>query len=271
MSCEVLMSAQEKSYLTAREYLAIERQAKQKSEFVDGDIFLMAAVSGGYEYHYLTTSKINIQIQQEDIMDKKHHWETVYQQKQPNEVSWFQTHPEYSLDLIKHAGVTQEQAIIDVGGGASHLVDSLLDAGYRDVSVLDIAQAALQHAQARLASRAAQVTWLVSDVLAFAPPQSYALWHDRAVFHFLTNSEDRARYLEVVAAALQTRGHLIIATFAPDGPEQCSNLPVERYDADKLISTLGADFSLLETLSEAHQTPSAKIQHFLYFRLQKNH
>lgn len=203
-------------------------------------------------------------------MENKQHWEAVYQHKQPNEVSWFQTHPEYSLALIKNAGVMPAQAVIDVGGGASHLVDQLLAAGYQDVSVLDIAAAALTHAKTRLGAQAAQVTWLESDVTAFNPPKQYALWHDRAVFHFLTDAADRARYLEVLNAALQPAGHVIIATFAPDGPEQCSNLPVERYDADKLQAVLGAEFSLLETQSEAHQTPTGKVQHFLYFRLQQN-
>jgi trans-aconitate methyltransferase len=199
-------------------------------------------------------------------MERKQHWESVYRQKQPDQVSWFQSHPEHSLDLIQASGVTKDQPLIDVGGGASRLVDALLEAGYRDVSVLDIAAAALVHAQTRLAGRAAQVAWLESDVTAFIPPRQYALWHDRAVFHFLTDAEDRKKYLAVLRQAVLPGGQVIIATFAPDGPEQCSNLPVERYDADKLAETLGAAFSLLETRSEAHRTPAGKIQHFLYFR-----
>ncbi len=202
-------------------------------------------------------------------MSKKQHWETVYQQKQPGEVSWFQVHPEYSLDLIQATGIAKNQPIIDVGGGASRLVDSLLAAGYQEVSVLDIAGAALAHAQTRLGIAAAQVTWLESDVTAFIPPKQYALWHDRAVFHFLIDANDRAKYLAVLRQAVLPGGQIIIATFAPDGPDQCSNLPVERYDAEKMQKTVGADFLLQETRSEAHHTPAGKIQHFLYFRLAK--
>ncbi|QEP45171.1 class I SAM-dependent methyltransferase [Ectothiorhodospiraceae bacterium BW-2] len=178
--------------------------------------------------------------------------------------------PEYSLNLIHNTGIKQTQPLIDVGGGASYLVDKLLAAGYQDISVLDIAAAALAHAKARLTpAQTQQVTWLESDITAFTPPKRYQLWHDRAVFHFLTTAEERKQYLTVLERALQPNGHLIIATFAPDGPEQCSHLPVERYDAEKLTQTLGADFSLLETQREAHQTPSGKVQHFCYFRLQK--
>ena len=202
-------------------------------------------------------------------MQQKQHWENVYQQKQPTEVSWFQTHPEYSLNLIQSVGIAQDQAIIDVGGGASYLVDKLLAADYQDVTVLDIAAAALDHAQTRLGNRAAQVTWLESDITTFEPPKQYALWHDRAVFHFLINSEDRLRYLVSLQRALPVGAHAVIATFAPDGPEQCSNLPVERYDAEKLHNIVGHAFKLKQTLSEAHITPANKIQHFLYFLLQR--
>jgi ubiquinone/menaquinone biosynthesis C-methylase UbiE len=202
-------------------------------------------------------------------MEKKQHWENVYQHKAVDEVSWFQAHPEYSLDLIQAAGVTPMQAIIDVGGGASRLVDKLLAAGYCNISVLDIAAAALTHTQARLGARAAEITWLESDVTAFTPPQSYALWHDRAVFHFLTEDADRQKYLCVLRQAVPVGGHVIIATFALDGPEQCSNLPVQRYDESALQAVLGAEFKLLETRCEAHQTPVGKIQHFMYARFQR--
>jgi trans-aconitate methyltransferase len=198
--------------------------------------------------------------------ERKQHWESVYQQKSADEVSWFQIHPEYSLDLIRAAGVAKNQPVIDVGGGAAHLVDTLLDAGYADVTVLDIAATALEQAKTHLGTRAAQATWLESDVTAFIPPKPYAMWHDRAVFHFLTDAGDRAKYLAVLRRALPAGGHLIIATFAPDGPERCSNLPVERYDADKLQAVLGNEFRLLETRSEEHRTPAGKVQHFLYFR-----
>lgn len=202
-------------------------------------------------------------------MQNKQHWENVYQQKQPTEVSWFQTHPQYSINLIQSVGINITQPIIDVGGGASHLVDKLLVAGYQDITVLDIAATALIHAQTRLGELAKQVTWLEHDVTTFTPPKQYALWHDRAVFHFLTYPQDRLLYLAVLNKALPIGGYAIIATFALDGPEQCSNLPVERYDAEKLQSALGDSFKLLQTISEEHTTPANKIQHFLYFLVQK--
>ncbi len=197
------------------------------------------------------------------------HWEAVYQQKQVDEVSWFQPKPTYSLDFISDSGIQPQQAMIDVGGGASTLVDALLDAGYQDVSVLDIAYTALQHAQTRLGERATQVTWLQSDITAFVPPKTYALWHDRAVFHFLLEAADRRRYIEVLHQALQPGGHLVLAAFSPTGPTHCSGLPIVRYDVALLMHTLGAGFQLLSTRQEAHQTPAGKTQDFLYFHLQK--
>lgn len=199
-------------------------------------------------------------------MDRKQHWEQVYAQKQPTEVSWFQPRPEYSLRLIAAAGVDKSQPIIDMGGGASRLVDNLLDEGYRDISVLDISAAALQHTRARLGGRAAQVSWIEADATAFEPPKSYALWHDRAVFHFLTDPADRQAYRQRLARGLRSGGHLIIATFALDGPEKCSNLPVQRYSPEALSAELGSDYTLVETLSEGHITPAQKEQRFVYCR-----
>lgn len=199
-------------------------------------------------------------------MDRKLHWEQVYAQKQPTEVSWFQPRPEYSLRLIAASGVDKSQPIIDMGGGASRLVDNLLDEGYRDISVLDISAAALQHTRARLGGRAAQVSWIEADATAFEPPKSYALWHDRAVFHFLTDPADRQAYRQRLARGLRSGGHLIIATFALDGPEKCSNLPVQRYSPEALSAELGSDYTLVETLSEGHITPAQKEQRFVYCR-----
>jgi trans-aconitate methyltransferase len=202
-------------------------------------------------------------------MQRKQHWEQVYRDRQPGEVSWYQAHPEYSLDLIAGTGLGKTGAIIDVGGGASRLVDRLLAAGYQDVTVLDIAGAALDHARTRLGPRADRVTWLEGDVTAFRPARPYALWHDRAVFHFLTDPGDRRRYRDILLQALPAGAHAVIATFAPDGPSQCSSLPVARYDAQQLQTTLGNGFELLETRREAHLTPAGKTQHFLYFCLRR--
>ncbi len=202
-------------------------------------------------------------------MDRKQHWEDVYRQKQPNEVSWFQPKAEISIALIKASGIAPADPVIDVGGGASRLVDSLLDAGYRDVSVLDIAAAAMAHSRERLAGRAAQVNWLEADATAFTPPQQYALWHDRAVFHFLTDPADRSAYRKALDAGLCSGGHLIIATFAPDGPDTCSGLPVRRYSPEALSAELGEGFVLAETATETHQTPAQKEQRFVYCRFIK--
>lgn len=202
-------------------------------------------------------------------MDRKQHWEDVYRQKQPTEVSWFQPRPEISLNLIRASGIAPEEPVIDVGGGASRLVDCLLDAGYANVSVLDIAAAAMRHSRERLAARADGVTWLEADATAFTPPQQYALWHDRAVFHFLTDPADRNAYRNALAAGLRPGGHLIIATFALDGPDMCSGLPVQRYSPETLSAELGEGFELVETVTETHRTPAQKDQRFVYCRFIK--
>jgi SAM-dependent methyltransferase len=200
------------------------------------------------------------------MSDKKAHWEEVYQTRSIQEVSWYQHKPELSLQLIAQTGITKDDAIIDVGGGASTLVDYLLEAGYSNVAVLDISAHALRHAQQRLGNQASNVTWLVSDITEFTPPVRYSLWHDRAVFHFLTNKFDRERYLAVLKQSLQPGGHLIIAAFGIGGPTQCSGLDIVQYDADKLARELGTGFDLVEEKAEAHQTPDSREQKFGYFR-----
>lgn len=168
-------------------------------------------------------------------MNAKAHWEHVYAHKAPTQVSWYQEHAQLSLDLIHRAGVQKDDPIIDVGGGASTLVDDLLAAGFQRITVLDIAAKALEFAQERLGPRAAQVTWIEADVTQAAlPAQAYFLWHDRAVFHFLTQPADRQRYIESACRAVRSGGSLILATFAQDGPERCSGLEVMRYSAERL-------------------------------------
>lgn len=199
--------------------------------------------------------------------ESKAHWEQVYRDKSPLDVSWYQSSPTLSLELILASGVGHGAPLIDVGGGASTLVDHLLDAGFTDVSVLDISTRALAHARQRLGDRAQQVHWIESDITRFAPDTSYRLWHDRAVFHFLTEAEDRRRYREVLERALVADGQLIIGTFAPGGPVRCSGLPIIQYDAARLQETLGECFTLIETRAEVHGTPAGKDQLFNFFRL----
>lgn len=195
----------------------------------------------------------------------KAHWEQVYREKSDREVSWYQSSPACSLQLVAAAGLRADAPLIDVGGGASRLVDALLDAGFEDVTVLDLSSAALAVAQARLAGRADQVRWLEADITDFQPARRHALWHDRAVFHFLTRSEDRASYLAALRRGLLPGGHLLMATFAPGGPQKCSGLDIVQYDADKLSAVLGADFVLEAVHAEGHLTPAGKRQDFNYF------
>lgn len=196
------------------------------------------------------------------------HWETVYATKAENEVSWFQDNPAPSLEAIALTGATPASAIIDIGGGASRLVDHLLALGFVDVTVLDLSASALDTARARLGTSAAKVRWLVADVTAWEPTASYDVWHDRAAFHFLTDANDRAAYVARLQRALKPGGHAIIATFALDGPERCSGLPVMRYDAETLGRALGPAFKLIRTRRHEHATPwdSRQVFQFSVFR-----
>ncbi len=200
------------------------------------------------------------------MMQKKNHWETVYRHKDPLEVSWYQQEPTHSLNLINTCGIDKDSAIIDIGGGASQLVDHLYAQGYDQLTVLDISSHALRHAQDRLGQDASsRITWLEMDITHFSPPRHYALWHDRAVFHFLTEAEERARYRTALNEALPPGGHLILAAFAPDGPTQCSGLDIVQYDESKITQTLGQGFQLLDSSHEMHTTPAQKTQSFNYF------
>lgn len=203
-------------------------------------------------------------------MPSKSHWEQVYASKSPTEVSWFQPHAERSLRLIQEARMAAPVRIIDVGGGASTLVDDLLDAGYGDVTVLDLSAHALAAAQSRLGARAREVRWIEANVLEAALPRhGFDVWHDRAVFHFLTDPADRHAYVRQVLHTVRPGGLVIVATFAPDGPERCSGLPVVRYDPEGLHAEFGAPFSLLRHEREAHHTPAGKVQQFIYCMCRK--
>jgi len=198
-------------------------------------------------------------------MSNKNHWETLYETKQHNQVSWFQEHAELSLKFIRDTGVGTDAHILDVGGGASVLVDDLLDAGYHNLSVLDISAAALRAAKARLGATASRVHWIEADITQLELPEaSIDVWHDRAVFHFLTNPQDRQRYVQTVQHAVKPGGHVIIATFAEDGPLKCSGLDIVRYRPETLHHEFGAGFELLKSQNEHHHTPSGADQSFIY-------
>jgi len=192
------------------------------------------------------------------------HWENVYTTKSENEVSWFQQRPAPSLDLIVQAGATRESAIIDIGGGASRLVDNLVEQGFEDVTVLDLSAAALAAARNRLGAAAQRVRWIVADATSWEPARAYDIWHDRAAFHFLTDADDRDAYIARLGRGLRIGGHAIIATFALDGPEKCSGLPVARYDSAGLGRTLGAAFELIHTERHEHATPWDSRQNFQF-------
>ena len=191
------------------------------------------------------------------------HWDAVWTNQKADEVSWFQAEPTLSLQMIRRVA-GPDAGIVDVGGGASRLVDRLLDAGYHDLTVTDVAAAAMETARQRLGATAEQVSWVVGDVTEFDPARSFDVWHDRAVFHFLVDAADRQRYLTVLRNALAIGGHLVLATFGPDGPETCSGLPVRRYGIDSMQDTLGTAFELVDHDVELHVTPSGRTQRFVY-------
>jgi len=198
--------------------------------------------------------------------ERRAHWEGVYATRAADQVSWYQPRPRTSLALVARTGLGPGASIVDVGGGASLLVDALLEAGYTRIAVLDVADAALGRARARLGQRASRVEWVAADVTAWRPGRRFDVWHDRALFHFLVSERDRGAYRDVLGSAVRSGGQVIIGTFAPDGPEACSGLPVVRYDAAALGAELGPGYRLLETLGEDHVTPAGKVQRFQFGR-----
>jgi SAM-dependent methyltransferase len=202
--------------------------------------------------------------------DRKAHWGMVYERNALHSVSWYREHLDTSLRMLAESGVPLDAAIMDVGGGHSTLVDDLLQQGYSNLTVLDLADAALFAARRRLGPSSARVTWIAGDVL-WIPFEKgrLAVWHDRAVFHFLTHAEERAAYLRQMLHALQPGGHAILATFGPEGPTRCSGLDTCRYDATSLSETFGPDFVLRDSVIEIHKTPAGNQQQFLYCRLQR--
>ena len=198
-------------------------------------------------------------------MDAKTHWEKVYATKAPESVSWYRAHLETSLALIERAAVARSSSIIDIGGGESTLVDDLLLRGYKNLTTLDVSQTAIEVTKKRLGSAAEQVRWLVGDIFEIElEAHAYDLWHDRAVFHFLTTAEQRLAYVRQVTRAVKPGGHVIVSTFGPEGPTKCTGLEVMRYDAESLHGEFGGRFHLVESSEELHQTPLGNTQQFLY-------
>jgi SAM-dependent methyltransferase len=193
-------------------------------------------------------------------VDRATHWDARYQAG-PEQVSWFQTEAQVSLNLLELCNATPESALIDVGGGASVLVDGLLARGWTDLTVLDISREALRTAQRRLRS-SEQVRWVHHDLLSWRPDHTFDVWHDRAVFHFLVDAADRRRYRDLVGQALSPGGHVVIGTFAEDGPQTCSDLPVMRYSGDELARELGSELYVVEHRRVDHRTPRGGVQPF---------
>ena len=198
--------------------------------------------------------------------ERQDHWQTVFRTKGERDVSWFQERPDVSMELIRATGAGHAASIIDIGGGASRLVDALINEGSEHVTVLDISEAALATARARLGGRASGVQWIVADVTKWQPTQAWDVWHDRAAFHFLTGAQDQAAYAGRVRQAVRPGGNVIIGTFAPDGPERCSGLPVVRHDAASIGAVLGPAFTLVESRRHDHRTPGNAIQRFQFSR-----
>ena len=201
--------------------------------------------------------------------DPKQHWERIYQEKGPNQVSWFKASLDISLELISLSGIDKNKKIIDVGGGASVFVDKLIEKKFTDLTVLDISANAIQYAKERLKEKANKVKWVESDIAQFQPPELYDLWHDWAVFHFFIDPADRKKYIKVLDKAVKPNGFVIIASFALEGPLKCSGLNVERYDAEKLSKELGTHFTLIKNVGQTHLTPWHSEQKFSYCLFKK--
>ena len=200
--------------------------------------------------------------------DLLEHWNRLYRNGRPAQLSWYEPRARRSLQLIQETCLSSDAPILDVGGGASMLVDDLLRLGYTDVTVLDLAPEALALSRERLGGAADRVRWIAADVTSFVPTRRYALWHDRAVLHFLVNRREQERYVAVLRTALVPRGHVVVATFGPEGPTRCSGLPVQRFSSEELSAVLGAGLKLVDSVVEDHLTPDGVTQQFLYTRWQ---
>lgn len=204
-----------------------------------------------------------------DDFNRKKHWETIYDTKAVNEVSWYQPLPKTSLDFIQSNALSKDDAIIDIGGGDSFLVDHLLDLGYTNISVLDISENAIERAKKRLGNKAESVKWIVSDITLFNPTEKYAVWHDRAVFHFLTDASDIEKYQQITASAIADNGKMLIGTFSESGPKKCSGIEIKQYSANLLEETFKTNFKAVECFFENHTTPFDTIQNFVFCSFEK--
>lgn len=202
-------------------------------------------------------------------LERKKHWEDIYEHKALTEVSWYQPTPATSLGMIQQFGISQESKIIDIGGGDSFLVDHLLDLGYENVTVLDISEKAIERAKSRLGARALDVKWVVADVTDFKPKEQYDLWHDRAAFHFLTQEEDIAVYMNVVSQSVRKGAYLVIGTFSENGPKKCSGIEIRQYSEQSMTTQMQSHFEKLGCLTVDHQTPFETTQQFLFCSFQR--
>ncbi len=198
--------------------------------------------------------------------NRKIHWEKIYETKAPNEVSWYQPKPELSLQLILESNPSKSDKIIDIGGGDSFLVDHLLDLGFENITVLDISEAAIERAKLRLGDQASKVTWIVSDIVDFTPSEKYAIWHDRAAFHFLTDDTDIEKYLKTGISALETYGSLVIGTFSLDGPLKCSGIEIKQYSENSMADRFSPYFERISAVATDHNTPFDTVQNFVFCR-----
>lgn len=202
-------------------------------------------------------------------MDRKAHWENIYNTKELHEVSWYQPKPEHSLSLIASIDPKKDAKIIDVGGGDGYLVDHLLEMNFSDIHVLDISKKAIERAQERLGNHKAAVQWHVSDVVEFAPQTTYDIWHDRAAFHFLTDSNDVKKYKTLVNESITTGGYLILGTFSKEGPTKCSGIEIQQYNIEDLADFFAPEFKLIEGKYVDHGTPFDTVQNFTFVVLEK--
>lgn len=200
---------------------------------------------------------------------KKEHWEKVFTTKAENEVSWYQLNPETSIQLIKACNLPKEAKIIDIGGGDSYLIDSLLALGYTNLYLLDISESAIERSKKRLGAKAEHVTFIVSDVLDFKPTENFDVWHDRASFHFLTQDEDIQKYKSIVSNALNSNGNFILGTFSTEGPLKCSGLDISQYSVEKLLAVFEEEFEMENCFTEDHETPFTTIQNFIFSHFKK--
>jgi SAM-dependent methyltransferase len=229
--------------------------------------FIVTGWTGDYSHCPTLNGILELVMDGREHLDLLEHWQTVHERVGPRGGSWYQEAPRVSIELIRALGIAKDTPIVDVGGGSSSLVDELLQRGFSDISVLDVSAVALQLSQSRLGEASRRVRWFQEDLLEWEPSRTYGLWHDRALFHFLVEREQRERYRRVLRSTLSPGGLVIMATFAPDGPERCSGLPVAGYGPEGIVEALGESFTCLGSWREGHATPRGATQPFTWVAL----